>query len=352
VNAEIGRPAPPGWRATAIRAAAIVRRRPELIGVALLGFLARGGLVLFVLPIVVLPTPIGISNVIGGTGITGSGASDGLVRLVVALLLLVVAAVAFGTVIGASADLLLGRAALLEGVAPPHDGPGSAGEPPISADRGAAGGEPRRTAGPSMDLSARTVTGRIVLVRAAALLPVAAAMAWATARLGAAGYHQLILPDDLTVPLVIRILGEALDAAIVVVIVWLLSELIGGLAVRHSVASGRGPLRGALGAVRSLVRRPLTSLATFIVGVVSVVVTAGIALATAAWLWSGVQVMVSDDAPAVLLVPAILGFVAAWGGGLLAVGVVVAWRGVFGWLDVVREQPLRTREDPGGREES
>ena len=67
-----------GWREAVVAAVLIVRARPALLAVGLVGFLARGGLILFTLPIVVLPTPTGISNFIGGTALTGAGASDAL----------------------------------------------------------------------------------------------------------------------------------------------------------------------------------------------------------------------------------------------------------------------------------
>ena len=50
---------------------------------------------------------------------------------------------------------------------------------------------------------------RATLVRSLWMLPVAIASVWGAARLVDAAYHQLILPDDLAVPLAIRVLRDA-----------------------------------------------------------------------------------------------------------------------------------------------
>ncbi len=108
-----------GWREAIRATVGLIIARPALIGVGLLGFLARGGLVLFVLPIVALPTPTGISNFLGGTALTGAGASDGLVRLLAAAIALVAVVILAGMSIGAVADILLAREARAHGQCPP-----------------------------------------------------------------------------------------------------------------------------------------------------------------------------------------------------------------------------------------
>jgi hypothetical protein len=313
-----------GWRASLAIAAGVVRGRPALVAVGLLGFLARGGLVAFLLPIVALPTAIGIANFIGGTALTGSGASDGLIRLIAVVVSLVVGAVVLGAVLGAVADVLLAREALA-GAAAYHDG--------LVTEHG------RRRATAAAAAGTRVtpgLVGRLLVVRAIALLPVGLAVAWAATRLVAAGYHQLILPDDLALPLAVRILLEAVDAAVVVLVAWLLAEWVGGIAARHVIVGGR-TAAAALGlALTGLVRRPLTSLATYGLGVVGVAIAAGPALLVAAVLWSRLQALLADNVPVLLLLPATFVFVLVWAGGLAAVGIVTAWRSVAGTLDVVR----------------
>jgi hypothetical protein len=183
---------------------------------------------------------------------------------------------------------------------------------------------------------------QVFLIRLVTLAPVALAVAWGTARLVAAGYHQLILPDDLAVPLGLRILFEALDAAVVVLAVWLVSEWIGGMAVRHVVVSGRSVPMAFVEALAGIVRRPLTSVATYVLGVGALAVTAGPTLMIAAMVWSRLQALLADDVTILLLVPATLVFVLVWGGGLLAVGAVVGWRSILGNLDVLRAVQARS----------
>ena len=307
----------------------LIRDRPALIAVGLLGFLARGGLVLFVLPIVVLPTPIGISNLLGGTALTGSGASDGLIRLIVASVMLVMGVIAAGLVIGAFTDVILGREAATfarVGAEPDRD-------------------RQRRITGFS------SLLGRLVALRGLTLIPVAFAVAWATSRLVAAGYNQLILPDDLSIPLAVRILLDAMDAAVAVVVVWLVAELFGGLAVRHAILGRRSVPGAAAAAIRQVARRPLAVAATWITGVLGLVLAAGPALLLAAVLWSRLQALLADEAPLFRLLPAIFVFVLVWVGGLVLVGIVVTWRSLLGSLDTLRAQPEArpSEERPGVR---
>jgi hypothetical protein len=299
------------WRDAVAGAARLVTQRPLLVAVGLLGFLARGGIVLFALPIVALPTPTGISNFIGGTALTGAGASEGFVRVIAVSVVAILTLLLIGTIAGAAADILLVRAAT-----------GRAGEV-TAGDRGGA------PPGAGLLL-------QVSVVRLVALVPAAIAVAWAAARLVAAGYHQLILPDDTSVPLAIRIVREAADAVAVVVAVWLTTELIGGLAVREVVARGAS-LPAAFGnALLMLVRRPLSSMATFAASVATFVATAAPVLLVSALLWSRLQALLADDAAPWLVLPTTFLLVLAWGGGLLVVGVVVTWRGILTSLEVLR----------------
>jgi hypothetical protein len=335
-----------GWREAVRGAALLVRDQPALIAVGLLGFLARGGLVAFLLPILALPTPIGISTFIGGTALTGAGASDGLIRLIVAGVVLVVSFVLAGAALGAVADVLLGREAIALALARERRAADGV-EPSVAdgLDRGDID-DPSQLAVRQTLRIGRSIVGQVFLIRVLTLAPVALAVAWGTARLVAAGYHQLILPDDLTVPLGLRILFEALDAAVVVVAVWLASEWIGGIAVRQVVVGGRSVAMAFVEAFAGILRRPLTSVATYALGVGALAVTAGPTLLIAAIMWSRLQALLADDVTILLLVPATLVFVLAWGGGLLAVGAVVAWRSILGDLDVLRAVQSRSASSP------
>jgi hypothetical protein len=313
-----------GWWGVLGVAASTVWRRPALAAVGLLGFLARGGLVAFLVPIAALPTPIGIANFIGGTALTGSGASDGLVRLIATAVVVVVVVVALGAVLGAIADALLAREAVAAA---------AIAQAGLITDH--ARGRTVEAAVAKTPVTA-TLVGSLLVVRGVTLLPVGFALAWASTRLYAAGYHQLILPDDLAVPLVVRILREASDAAIVVFGAWLIAEFLGGVAVRHVVVGRRSATGALAGAVAEIVRRPVTSAATYLLGVAGVAGAALPTLLLSAALWSRLQAFLADDMSLLLLLPATFVFVLVWTGGLAAVGVVTAWRSLAGTLDVLR----------------
>lgn len=316
--------APVGWRDAVISSARLAREEPALLGVGLLGYLARGGLVLFALPIVVLPTPTGISNFLGGTALTGAGPSDGLIRLAILALGGVLTLTFAGTVLGAVADLMLFRETMAVGLARQRGAVTPAGRDAVVREVVA-----RVPLRPSLVL-------RVTLVRLVSLVPVAVASAWGASRLVAATYHQLILPDDLAVPLGLRVLHEAADAAIVVIVAWLFGELVGGLAVRQLVARGTSVPAALVRAVLGLAQRPATGAATFVLGtLLTTVVTLAVLLASAA-IWSRLQGLLADDSAVWLVVPATLLLVAVWGGGLVAVGATVTWRSILTSFDVLR----------------
>jgi hypothetical protein len=333
---------PLGWREALLSAARVVRDRPALIGVGLLGFLARGGLLLFLVPILILPTPTGISNFIGGNALTGSGASDGLIRLLALAVTLVALAIAAGAVLGAIADVLLARDAV---------------EVSVTRARRIVS-DPARNAVRREVLAATAITpgllGRVLAVRVVTQVPVAIAGAWAAVRLVAAGYDQLVAPVDVTLPLTIRILSEALEAVLVLVAVWLFAEFVGGIAARLVIVEDRSPGAAIGMAVVAVIRRPVTGIASYALGVAGLAVAAGVPLLVAMALWDRLQVLSADDVAIPLLVAATFLFVAAWGAGLLAVGIVTAWRSVLGTLDVVRRAPVpssiraRIVADPSG----
>jgi hypothetical protein len=69
-------------------------------------------------------------------------------------------------------------------------------------------------------------------------------------------------------------------------------------------------------------------------------------------MWSRLQALLADDVTILLLLPATLVFVLAWGGGLVAVGAVVAWRSLLGSLDVLRARTPKPSASHVPRSES
>jgi hypothetical protein len=327
------------WRDGVSVAVLALVERPALVAVGLLGFLSRGGLVAFLLPIVVLPTPIGIANYIGGDALTGAGATDSLIRLIAVSLSIVVLGVVLGSMLGAFADLLLVREGLRSTLAR---------ERGVVTERGLAAVE--QEVAVCVPGTWRAVL-RLLAIRGIAVIPVTLAVLWASTRFVQAGYDQLTLtvPTDLSVPLVLRILTEAKDAAIVVVIVWLASELIGGIAVRQALV-GRRSVIGAIGAaIWFLLRRPITTLGTYGLGVVGVALVAAPIIVGADLLWGRLQAFLIDDQSVLLVLPATLVFVLVWAGGLLAVGAAAAWRSILATAEIARARTDSTALATGSR---
>jgi hypothetical protein len=75
----------PWWRAAAL-AAVVAVRDPEPAAYALLAFLARGGLLLLVAPTVVLPTLIGLANLVGPASVGPGGPGPRLTTMIVVAL--------------------------------------------------------------------------------------------------------------------------------------------------------------------------------------------------------------------------------------------------------------------------
>src|SRR5436189_4396958 len=90
--------------------------------VALAGFLARGGIVVLLAPILPLPSPVGIANIVGPAVVTPAGPSSQGIAILVTAAIVVVAWVVLGVVIGAATDLYFARAV------PPWAGASASGE--------------------------------------------------------------------------------------------------------------------------------------------------------------------------------------------------------------------------------
>jgi hypothetical protein len=287
-----------------------VFEQPATWPVGLAGFLARGGIVLFLIPIVPLPSPVGLANVIGPTAATPSGPSPEAAGVLAAVTAVVLAWLVVGSAVGALADAFL-----------------------IGAFR--AGGHVPVTP---------VLLGRMVGVRLAAILPVGLALTVTTRPVVESTYRQLISPYDLEVPLVSRVVREVAPAIGLVVAAWLLAEIAAGLAVRSIVLrndSAGAALRHAIG---HLVRRPASSLATAAVGLAGLALAIGPPLVAASAVWSllGEQLARNavhrGDLGPTLLVG--LALVAIWIGGLVLCGVASAWRGLLWTAESARSEPI------------
>ncbi|HEY0443979.1 MAG TPA: hypothetical protein VGC90_07150, partial [Candidatus Limnocylindrales bacterium] len=171
------------WGPTLLAATGTSLDAVELWPIALAGFLARGGIVLFLLPIVVIPTPSGIADVIAPALISFAFGlvSPAFIAIVVTLVVSIVAAIVLGGLAGVWADVLLIRAIA---------GAGASGGS-TAADRDVPGG----------------VVVRAFAVRFLAHLPLWIALAWGAVRIVEATYTELVTPFEVVTPLALRVLA-------------------------------------------------------------------------------------------------------------------------------------------------
>lgn len=323
--------------ATLVASFLVTLVRPETWALALATFLLRGGVVLVVAPIVVIPSAVGLANVVAPvlTSLVFGGLTHGWV---IALAVAAVAAVAGGIVGGLFAATAEAESIVL--VAADEDV-----TPATSAIRTVGPTRPRRGA-----------ARRILALRLIAHLPTLLALSWGAYRVVAVVYRELTLPSDVVTPLVLRVLHGTPEAVAVIVAAWSLGEVIGGLGARRIVMLGEGVPRAFVGALGSLLRRPMRSAVLALVpGLALIAVVAPSVLATSV-AWHAVQTAfaIGESLAAGLALVVLL--VGLWGGGLLLLAVVSAWRaavwtvdaaGTFGAVETVRQGDWNATADSG-----
>ena len=192
--------------------------------VALAGFLVRGGIVVFLLPIVVLPSPVGISDRIAPilSSMVLGGATMQLAILIGSICALVVAVVLLLAWFAAATEAALVRDA------PAWDEL-----------------DPARPVAPHR----RGESGRILSARLVAHLPFGMALAWGSVRIVDAAYRELSRPFDTDTPIVLRVIGSVPEVIAVILVTWVMGQVVGAMAARRVVllgASWAGGLRSAV----------------------------------------------------------------------------------------------------------
>ena len=296
--------------------------RPAWWLLALTGFLVRGGFIVFLLPIVVLPSPLAMSNLLSPLIVPVALGRIGVEVLVVAATAIVACSawLLVGGWIGAATDLALIR----EGAA-------------AAADEGVG---PDAPLGRSSARRDRVLIRRMAMARLAAWLPLGLAMEVGIARVVAITYVELTRPGDVAAPLVLRVAVAAAPELTAIAVAWLLGELVGGLAVRRIVLLGAPPARAVLDAVLAVARRPASTLLPWLVSTAALAVILGAAVAAASVAWSRVIVALSSrpvDPPAVAL--NLLLFVAIWLAALDLTGLCAAARGSIQTFEELRGRP-------------
>lgn len=302
---------------------------PATWSLALAAFLIRGGILLVLLPIVVLPTPVGLGNVFAPTLTSIAFGSVSTELLVVAV------AVVAGTV----AWLVLGGwlAAVLE----------AEGARIVALDQGVRALDARAqdvTSASSPSSASRRaqdgrrVAARILAARLLAFIPLALVLAWGSVRIVLVTYQELTSPFDVATPIVLRVLRASPEVVAAVVLAWMIGEIVGAIAARRIVMGGVGVAAALRAALVTCLRHPLSTLARFwlpTIVLLAVLVPCAVAAAAA---WSAVDAVLGGrpDAPTVFAVVAL--FVVLWVVGLVLTAVVCAWRAaVWTVAEVTRE---------------
>jgi hypothetical protein len=287
-----------------VAALSVTIARPSTWALALGAFLLRGGMVLVVLPIIVLPTPVGIGNLLA-PALTS-------ISLGVFPVGLVVAAVGLG--IGFAVWLVVGGwlAAALE----------AEGARIVAAAMHVAHEGLPRT-------HRRREATRILAVRLACLAPLALVLAIGTVRIVLVTYMELVLPSDATTSIAIRVVRDAPDVPIVVALVWMAGEIVAAIAVRRVVLAGDRVVDSLRAAVGRSVRHPMPALARFwlpLLGFAAVLI-ATVFLVSTAWRAVGDALAGMRDPAGLLAAFLTVGvLVTLWLVGLLVIGVATAWR--------------------------
>jgi hypothetical protein len=288
--------------ATLVASLLAVLERPATWPLALLGFLIRGGFLLVLAPIIVLPTAIGLANAVAP--VLTSALLSGLTATVL-LLIVGVGAAGMAWLLGGG---LLAGAAEAEGVRLLADDE--------TVDRAGLTAESRGG-----------LAWRILTVRMIAHLPLLLALAWGATRVVAAIYREFTVPVDTVTPLVLRVVRAVPEAIALIVIAWLIGEVLGGLAARRVVMAEASIPRAIGWALRHAVRHPLQTVVLLIVPLLTLVAVLLPSAAAASAAWMAIRVTLADGLPPILTLVAVLLLVVVWAGQLALIGLVTAWRG-------------------------
>ena len=296
--------------ATLVASLLLALARPRTWPLALATFLLRGGFLLVLAPIVVLPSAVAVGNVL--TPLLSTVVFRGVGSIALPLVVVGLGALLWlfgGGLVAAAAESELARAVAADDETWP------------------AGRAPRDL------IPAGHPAWRVLTVRLIAHLPLLLALSWGAIRIVAVTYRELTVPSDVAIALVVRVAGGATDAVLVVVGAWLLGETVGGIAARRVILFGeRVPSALGKGTVR-LVRHPLRCVVLAAVPLlVLLLVLVAVGLAGSA-TWDALKAALSLGTEYVAVLFLVLVLVALFAGGLVLIGVISAWRAAVWTVD-------------------
>jgi hypothetical protein len=326
------------WRRAMAAALSAMLGRGSWWVVALAGFLVRGGLLLALPAIVMPPTTAELGGLLDpslvGTGLANP--TPALVALVAGTLVALVATLTVTTVIGAWLEVTLVEAAAddaelaaVEGAATRAADAGADAPVDARVDGPADAG---REGAPSSDRSNRISVAEASIARLVAHVPTVGAAAVALVALGAALTDEVTSPGG-SGPLALRVLGRVPLPVVAVVVLWLLGEAWGGIAVRR-LRTGETVGR-ALGRGLAELVRP-SGLATFVVGTLAVALPAAALWFAASRAFDRLWPLLVDNADEGLVTIALVLLVATWAVGLWLLAIGLAWRSTAWTAEVLR----------------
>ena len=295
----------PTTRAVTVAALLAVLGRPAWWVLAIAGFLVRGGILAFLVAVVSLPSPLALSNILGPVVLPiALGRVSAETAIVLGLAIgCVVAWLVVGGWFAAATELSLiheaRRAARDEGLP-------SGADPP----------------------DGRWLVTRTAAVHLLAHLPTLAALAFATIEGIGVAYRELTNPSDAS-SIALRVAAGAAVPIVIVFGLWLVGEIVGGLAARRVVLGDASVGRALIGAVDDVVARPRGALVMPTVTSAILLVDLAAVLAIVTVVWTEVRDRLArplDDPLATALTVGTLG--AAWTLALVVTGLIAAWRSV------------------------
>ena len=277
-------------RGVTLAALLAVLGRPTWWLLALAGFLARGGILLFLLAIVTLPSPLALSNVVAPllVPIVFGGVTPVLAAVIAFGVASIVAWILVGALVGASTEVVLvvdaRRAAVEEGV-------------PTRAARHRAGW---------------TIV-RVASARLIAHAPFVIALALGSVQIVNVAVVELTAPSEIVTPLPVRIITGAVGPILVIVAALVVGEATGGLAARRIVGGGGSVLGSVSRAYRDLVARPRSTALPVLLttGVLALDLAAVLVIVELGWTAARTQ-LVQIPADAVGIGLSLASFAAAW----------------------------------------
>jgi hypothetical protein len=311
-------------RGRTLAALLAVLGRPSWWILGLAGFLVRGGILIFLVAIVTLPSPLALSNVLGPlvTPLYFGRVDASTLALIGSGLFVLVAWLVGGTWIAAATEVVLIRdarqAAIEEGL---PTGP----EPPAS----------------------RLLITRSAMAHLLALAPLVFVLGLGSVQIVAVAYRELVNPSDAS-PIVLRVVAGALAPMVAIVVTWILGEIVAGIAVRRIVLGGESVVGALLHGAADLVRRPWGALIAPLVTTAILVIDLAAVLAIVVLVWTEVRMRLVrplDEPLATALAVATLG--AAWCLALLVTGLIAAWRSVSMTFEQERRAAVAARSAAG-----